>query len=159
MTLSAFSFSLRPRGFTPTPVDSALKRMQQSKAIKELWIIIASVIGFLVVVRILRYASMLIFFSRPSGSQAAATEEKTEKASPEAISPGHTGRASWRRIPTALATGFRIVAFRVQVPLGIGSASFAELFFIWAYIATILSLTFVNSEPSDLYPHITAVLT
>ena len=77
---------------------------------------------------------------------AGANDEKAQKVSPEAVIPGRTGKASWRRIPAALTSGFRVIAFRVSVPLGVGSASIAELFFIWSYMATILAFTFVNSE-------------
>ena len=146
MALPAFSSPLRPRGFEPTSADKALKRLQQSKAIKELWIIIASVIGFLLVVRVLRYAARLLFSSRPSDVQAEMSGEKSEKVSPEAVIPGRTGKASWRRVPLALASGFRIIAFRIQIPLGIGSASFAELSFIWAYVGAMFALTFVDSK-------------
>ena len=145
MTLPRFSSYLRPRGFVPTAADKALKRTQQSKAIKELWIIIASVIGFLLVIRVLRYV-LRLFSARQSDVQPCLAGMKAEKVSPEAALPGGTGRVSLRQIPSAFASGFRIVAFRVQVPLGIGSASFAELSFIWAYIATMLILTFVDSE-------------
>ena len=146
MTLPDFTLRLRPRGFEPTEADIALKHAQQSKAVKNFWIIIAAVVGFLAVVRLLRYAVRLLVSSRPSEVQAGANDEKAQKVSPEAVIPGRTGKASWRRIPAALTSGFRVIAFRVSVPLGVGSASIAKLFFIWSYMATILAFTFVNSE-------------
>ncbi|KAH9943327.1 ferric reductase NAD binding domain-containing protein [Epithele typhae] len=96
MTLPALAVRLRPRGFAPTPADIALKRVQQTQAVKELWIVIASVVGFLFVVRVLRYACSRLFGRRPS----------------------NTGKVSWRRIPAAAAATFRIVAFRLAFTWG-----------------------------------------
>ena len=138
------------RAYQPTAADKAFKAAQQKKAIKELWLLITAILACLLLVRVLRFTLTSLFgrgrYSRRSVSSASTLTEKTEKDCPELVFPGRTGRASWRRIPAALATGFRIVAFRAQVPLGIGTASIAELFFICGYIATMLSLTLTNSE-------------
>ncbi|KAI0638308.1 ferric reductase NAD binding domain-containing protein [Trametes polyzona] len=142
MSWPTFSARLRPRTFEPTNADKAIKAVQQKKAIKELWLIITAIIAFLFVIRVLRF-TLEFLFRRRRPQQAPA--EHSEKTSPEAILPGRAGRASWRRIPSAVASGFRIVAFRLQVPLGVGKASVAELFFIFAYIGTTLALTLTNT--------------
>ncbi|CDO68687.1 hypothetical protein BN946_scf184652.g14 [Trametes cinnabarina] len=131
----------RPRGFEPTAADKALKAVQQKKAIKQLWLLITGIIAFLVVVRVLRLALHSLFLRRSVHSPS----ENSEKPSPEIVLPGRTGRVSWRRIPAALAAAFRVVAFRVQVPLPVGSMTLTELFFICGYVATMLSLTFTNT--------------
>ncbi|KAI9056559.1 hypothetical protein FKP32DRAFT_1585671 [Trametes sanguinea] len=137
------SLRFRPRGFEPTAADKALKAVQQKKAIKELWLLIAGIIAFLFVVRTLRLAlRALARRHRP----VAPSPENSEKASPlEIVLPGRTGKASWRRIPAATASAFRVLAFRIQVPLPVGSATLTELFFICGYIATMLSLTLTNT--------------
>ncbi|KAI0774396.1 ferric reductase NAD binding domain-containing protein [Fomes fomentarius] len=150
MSWTAYSSQLSTRSFEPTAADRALKVTQQKKSIKELWLLITAVIGFLFVIRILRLI-VTSLFSRYTLStpDTAVSTEKAEKSYPEAVTPGRTGKASWRRLPATLASAFRVVAFRIQVPIGIGAASFAELFFICAYIATMLSLTLTNSENLD----------
>lgn len=146
MSWTAYSSQLSARSFEPTAADRALKATQQKKSIKELWLLITAVIGFLFVIRILRLIVTSLFSRYTlSTSEAAASTEKSYPEA-EAVSPGGTGKASWRRLPAALASAFRVVAFRIQVPIGLGAASFAELFFICAYIATMLSLTLTNCK-------------
>ncbi|KAH9850710.1 ferric reductase NAD binding domain-containing protein [Lenzites betulinus] len=142
MSWSSNSLRFRPRDFEPTKADRTLKAIQQEKAIKELWLLITAIVALLFVVRILRFAWTVLFRRRaaqPSGGQS-------EKTSQETVIPGRAGKASWRRIPAAIVAGFRVVAFRIKVPLGVGAASLAELFFICGYIAVMLSLTLTNSS-------------
>ncbi|KAI9000892.1 hypothetical protein BD414DRAFT_15568 [Trametes punicea] len=141
MSWPTLSLSFRPRGFEPSAADKAIKAAQQKKAIKELWLLITSIIALLLVVRVLRFALVSLSYRPP----AESLSEKSEKAYPEAVLPGRTGKASWRRIPAAAASGFRIVAFRVHIPLLVGTVSVTELFFICGYIATMLSLIFTNT--------------
>ena len=49
------------REFTPTAADKAIKSTLQRKYVKELWILLASVVAFLTVVRVVRYTFFLIF--------------------------------------------------------------------------------------------------
>ncbi|EJF56585.1 hypothetical protein DICSQDRAFT_71178 [Dichomitus squalens LYAD-421 SS1] len=145
--------TLRARGFKPTEADIQFKVAQQKAAVERMWMIIASILAFLFVVRLLRLTFSLLFLRRPAPTgEFDSTVEKLEKgSSPELVLPGRTGKASWRRIPAAIASGFRIIAFRVQVPLGVGGASFAELFFILGYIATMLALTFTNTMDASYW--------
>ncbi|RDX53967.1 hypothetical protein OH76DRAFT_1342942 [Lentinus brumalis] len=146
MSWPAYVSRLHIRAYQPTAADKVLKATQQKKAIKELWLIISAILAFLLLVRLVRFILTSLFGRRLSHSPACTPTEKSEKNSLELVLPGRTGRASWRRIPAALASGFRIVAFRAQVPLGIGSASIIELVFICGYIATMLSLTLTNTK-------------
>ncbi|KAI0832548.1 hypothetical protein BC628DRAFT_1309259 [Trametes gibbosa] len=131
----------RPRAFEPTDADKALKASQQKKAIEELWLIITAIIVLLFTIRVLRFAWAVIFRRRAE----QPTTGQSEKKSTESVIPGRAGRASWRRIPAAIVSGFRVVAFRIHVPLGVGAASLAELLFICGYMTVMLSLTFTNS--------------
>ncbi|KAI0720245.1 hypothetical protein C8T65DRAFT_692861 [Cerioporus squamosus] len=147
MSWPAYASRLNVRAYQPTAADKALKAAQQKRAIKELWLIISAILALLLLVRLVRSTLTILFGRHHAGVSPASTpSEKIEKGSPELVLPGRTGRASWRRIPAALGSGFRIVAFRTQVPLGIGTASIAELFFICGYIATMLSLTLTNTK-------------
>ncbi|KAI0775988.1 hypothetical protein BD413DRAFT_257872 [Trametes elegans] len=142
MSWPTFALNLRPRTFEPSDTDKALKEAQQKKAIEELWLLIAGIVAFLFVVRVLRLAAATLLRRRPTQPLAGSGEKATLA---EVVIPGRTGRASWRRIPGAVASAFRIIAFRVQIPLGVGVASITELFFILAYITVTLSLTFTNT--------------
>ncbi|KAL7282503.1 hypothetical protein ACG7TL_003974 [Trametes sanguinea] len=136
------SLRFRPRGFEPTAADKAFKAVQQKKAIEELWLLIAGIIAFLSVVRMLRLALRSLVRRR----LVEPSPEKSEKSSPlEIVLPGRTGKASWRRIPAATASAFRVLAFRIHVPLPIGFVTLTELFFICGYTATMLSLTLTNT--------------
>lgn len=137
----------RFRVYNPSKADSSFRATHQKEAVRRLWTIIASVVAFLLVVRVLRLTLSFLFgrllFS--SEDPCLAIEKDEKASSQEVVLPGQNGKASWRRIPSAFASGFRIVVFRVQVPLGVGGASIAELFFIFGYIATMMSLTFTYS--------------
>ena len=146
MSWSSYASHLSARGYKPSAADKVLKNVQQKRAVKELWLLITAIIAFLFVIRLLRLVLSALFYSRPSTTEAAGSADSIEKLSLEDAVPGRNGRASWRRIPAALASGFRVVAFRIQVPIGVGVASLAELFFIWGYIAAMLSFTLTNCE-------------
>jgi ferric-chelate reductase len=62
----------------------------------------------------------------------------------------HKGAAvSWRRVPAAAAATFRILAFRLPLPLGLGDELLgAELLIIAAYMAAIWTWMFVRSTPT-----------
>ena len=157
---SDMDYSDRIRAYKPSKADSVFRAMQQREAVRRMWTIIGSVVAFLLVVRVLRLAFSILFGRRlfyPEEPNLAI--EKVEKvSSPESVLPGRNSKASWRRFPAAFASGFRIIVFRVQVPLLVGVASVAELFFIFGYIAAMLSLAFTNSTPS-FYPRMCAMLT
>jgi hypothetical protein len=64
----------------------------------------------------------------------------------------HKGAAvSWRRLLAAAAATFRILAFRLPLPLGLGDELLgAELLIIAAYMAAIWTWMFVRSTPTPL---------
>ena len=137
-SFGAAALSLRS---APTEADLKLKAEQQRKYVKDLWIFLACVIAFLTVIRILRL--FLAFVIRPRSAKPTSSE----KGSAETVQAGRNGRVSFRRVPTALASAFRIVAFRLSIPVGPGSvASVAELLFIFGYIAVMLILLLINSR-------------
>jgi hypothetical protein len=67
----------------------------------------------------------------------------------ESAAPRRTGAVSWRRLPAAGAAAFRLVAFRVPLPLGFGNALLgSELFVIAVYMAALWTWMFINSALS-----------
>ncbi|KAJ3554162.1 hypothetical protein NM688_g3250 [Phlebia brevispora] len=132
--------------FEPTDADIALKAKQNAKYVRDLWILIACVIGFLTVVRALRWLLFSVIFpARPVPSSEFTTQ--SEKTNGEAVQSGASGRVSWRRLPSAFTSAFRVVAFRLNIPIGPGSvASVTELLFIFGYMAAIFAWLFIDTE-------------
>lgn len=123
----------------PSAADKALKNHYQRLFVKDLWIIIASVVAALTLVRGVSY---ILTSARISARRKPS--DLDEKAEPPST---NTGRFSPRNIPSAIASAFRIVAFRITVPIGPAScASISELTFICSYIAVLLVFAFVDSE-------------
>ncbi|EKM59392.1 uncharacterized protein PHACADRAFT_169942 [Phanerochaete carnosa HHB-10118-sp] len=135
--------ALAPR-FTPTEADLALKAEEQREYVKDLWIFLASVVAFLTIVRALRLVLSLVIRPRSVASLLS------EKSGAEVIQAGRNGKVSLRRLPAAFASAFRIVAFRLSLPIGPGSvASVAELTFIFGYIAVMLVILLINTGDLD----------
>lgn len=116
-----------------------MKAEQQAKYVKDVWILIASVVAFLTLIRTLRF---VLSFIPPTLKPISG-----EKSDIESVQSGRNGRISWRRLPAAFASVFRVVAFRLNIPVGPGSvSSVAELLFIFGYITTMLVLLLINSK-------------
>ncbi|KZS97904.1 hypothetical protein SISNIDRAFT_423350 [Sistotremastrum niveocremeum HHB9708] len=123
----------------PSAADKALKNHYQRLFVKDLWIIIASVVAALTLVRGVSY---ILTSARISARRKPS--DLDEKAEPPST---NTGRFSPRNIPSAIASAFRIVAFRITVPIGPAScASISELTFICSYIAVLLVFAFVDTR-------------
>lgn len=121
------------------------RKQTQLAHVKQLWFFLASVIGFFTVLRILRLILRFIVLSRSANRVELVASEKEDFES--------TASTTMRRINSpilrlyaALATGFRIVAFRWSLPIGPGSiASISELTFIFIYIAAMFLWLFLDS--------------
>lgn len=73
---------------------------------------------------------------------ADAAARDTEKTA----TPQHTA-VSWRRLPLAIDTAFKVVAFRWTVPYGLNYVlSLSEVFFTVGYLAALMIWTFIYSE-------------
>lgn len=142
MAWPSFRPTLALREFEPTDADKALKAEQQAKYVKELWIFLASVVALLTLVRAVRCLLSVVFSSRSTLGSGSISE----KDDSETVQPGRSGRVSWRRLPTAFSTAFRVVAFRLNIPIGPGSvASVAELLFIFGYITAVFIWLLIDS--------------
>ena len=126
--------------FSPTKADLALKAEQQARSVKNLWILIACVIAFLALIRTFRFIFSLV----ASNHRVANPGEQSDV---EFMGSRRNGKILWRRLPAASASAFRVVAFRLNIPVGPGSvASVAELIFILGYIVTMLTILLINSK-------------
>jgi hypothetical protein len=127
----------------------ARKQIQLAHA-EQLWIFLASVIAFFTVLRVLPLILRFIVVSRSSNRVELMVSEKKDLES----TPSTTMRrinSPILRLYAAVATGFRIVAFRWSLPIGPGSAaSISELTFIFVYIAVMFLWLFLDSMPPAL---------
>ncbi|KIJ94087.1 hypothetical protein K443DRAFT_111033 [Laccaria amethystina LaAM-08-1] len=125
------------------------RKQIQLAHVKQLWIFLASVIAFFTVLRVLRLILRIIVVSRPANRVELVVSEKEDLES--------TSSTTMRRINSpilrlyaAVATGFRIVAFRWSLPIGPGSvASISELTFIFVYIASMFLWLFLDTNNLD----------
>jgi hypothetical protein len=54
---------------------------------------------------------------------------------------------AWRRLPLAIIASFRVVAFRIPLPIGFGNQLLgSEFFIIAAYLIALFTWSFANSE-------------
>lgn len=141
MTWSALLLT-HARRSSSTPEDRRIKALQQEEYVRDLWITLGSVLAFLIVVRIIWLLIGLVY-----PSKAKPRPSQTSEKSQGDVQPGRNGRISWRRAPIALVAMFRIIAFRLHIPIGPRlTASVSELAFISGYIAVIFALLFINSK-------------
>ncbi|KAK7695500.1 hypothetical protein QCA50_000136 [Cerrena zonata] len=138
------SLNFAPRTFIPSASDRALKAQQQAEYVKELWIFLASIVALLTVIRFVRLGFSAVYRPRSSLQSRSTSNEKSTE---EPAVPGQTGKLSWRRLPYAVATSFRIVAFRLNIRIGPRAyASVSELTFIFGYIIATFIWLFVDTQ-------------
>ena len=101
--------ALLPREAGPTTADIRLKSYQQAKYVKELWLFLTAVIGLLA---IFNWSSRLLLYACKLKWASGVGVVSHGKRSPEALKPGGTGRVSLRRVPDAIGSLFRVIAFR-----------------------------------------------
>jgi hypothetical protein len=124
----------------PSSADKALKLKQQAASVRDIWITIGAVVGFLALVRVVKAASALI-------STSSVPTSDNEKG---ATSAAQNQSISLRRIPLSIASAFRVVAFRWTLWFGPGNVySISEFTFIAGYIALNLMWTFINCKPQQ----------
>lgn len=131
---------------TSTSAERVLKAKLQEQSVKELWMFIGAVILLLSCVRAGRY--LFSCANRPNNT----SRQVTPKADPERLRSGSQATISLRRIPAAILSAFRIVAFRLAIPIGPSSVMLvSELTFICGYIIAIFTWLLVNSKCSYTY--------
>jgi ferric-chelate reductase len=134
---------------TPTLRDRQLKVKQIEKYVRLQWIVFGSLMGFFTILNVTR--SLLTYYRvrRKSTVTAVATTASggdAEKASATPPPAGSSNKMALRRLPAAVSSGFRIVAFRWTVWYGPGSVlNLSELALIWIYVGLNLMWTFIDS--------------
>ncbi|KAG5648690.1 hypothetical protein DXG03_000036 [Asterophora parasitica] len=123
-----------------TPAQRAYRSARQAQYAKELWYFIGCTIALLSFIRALRF-----FFSWLA-PRAAAPEPK-EKPDVEAGKSSSNVATSLSRVPLAIGTAFRIVAFRWTISFGsYNLASITEVTFILGYMTAIFVWLLVDSK-------------
>jgi len=139
----------RARNDASTAGARVIRNALQLKRAKETWYFVGAVIGFLTLVRIVRF--LWLKASSPSSSE----EEPSSPVSPgdekvlEQAAPRAKARSLPARLSSTIATVFRIVFFRISVPVLPGYlASISELSFTFVYFAVMIAFLFTESEYS-----------
>lgn len=126
---------------SPSASQLSEKARLQEGYVNQLWYLLAAIVGLLTIVN---WSTRLISFLR--NRRRGQGNPSAPKMSPEAPTPGQTGKASVRRLPQAFSSIFRIVAFRTTVPIGPSSVmSVTELVFIFGYVIALLVWLWINS--------------
>ncbi|KAL5487797.1 FRP1_3 [Sanghuangporus weigelae] len=135
---------------SPSPAQLSEKAKLQEGYVDELWYLLTAVIGLLTIVH---WSTRLYSFLRkPQRGQNNSNATNIEKTSPEASTPGQTGKASIRRLPQAFCSVFKIVAFRTTVPIGPSSVmSVTELVFITGYVIALLVWLWINTHDMEAF--------
>lgn len=152
--LSAMSFDsqLLSRA-SSSAADRAFRNRVQLAHVRQLWIFLGSVLVFFTLVNAIRILSKLI---APLPQYQEDTKEKKDE---ELDKPGRPVPSRLRRTVSAVTTSFRIVSFRLNVPIGPGSiASVSELSFIFTYIAAMFVWLLVDSTRHNSYLSCTSSL-
>ncbi|KAF6762356.1 hypothetical protein DFP72DRAFT_878622 [Ephemerocybe angulata] len=125
-----------------TTADRLIRTEKDRKAVRDIWIFLASVLAFFTLVNLVRKLSTKLH--HPQRSSPPASPSDVEKT--EARLPGKQLASRLTRVSSAVATSFRIVAFRWAIPIGPNAlATVSELACICLYIAANLLWLFLDS--------------
>lgn len=128
------------RAVRHTPAQIKAKGAKQDLYTRDLWLFLGSVIAFFSLVNAAKKLSLSI---------SPRTPETQGKEEGEVVPTNNTRKPSLRRIPAAVASSFRVTAFRIPIPLGFGaSASTFEVTLITLYMAVVLVLLLIDSKHS-----------
>ncbi|GLB33682.1 putative FAD-binding domain containing protein [Lyophyllum shimeji] len=128
-----------------TAADRAYRDKRQAEYAKELWYLIACIIAFLLCIRALRFLYSRIATRRPVANIK-------EKSDPEDGHSSSRTTISFSRLPLAVSTLFRIVAFRWTVAIGSHNlASLSEVTFILGYMIAVFSWLLVDTRDLQSY--------
>lgn len=123
-----------------TPADRVYRNQRQAEYAKQVWYFIACIIALLSCIRAIRF-----LLSRLTPPTPGLTHK--EKKDLEALQPANDHAISIRRLPLALVTAFRIIAFRWTITISsYNLASVAEVTFIFGYMAAIFIWLLVDSK-------------
>ena len=127
-----------------TAADRAIRTQKDHEALRDIWLFLASALAFFTLVNIVRKVYAKISIGRSTVTEVSGRDpEKSETVAQR--QPG----SLFYRLYSTLATAFRIVVFRLPIPIGPNAfASVSELSFIFIYIAANLLWLFIDSKSS-----------
>lgn len=135
---------------SPSRAELELKAEKQAEYVKQLWFLLAAVIGLL---SIINWTRRLLRRMRSPKAQKRGPDTPAESAYAIENVPfpsNSAGRVHLRRIPQAISSFFRVLAFRTTVPIGPSSVMLvSELTFIAGYIVALLVWLWINSESQN----------
>ncbi|RDB22637.1 putative ferric reductase transmembrane component [Hypsizygus marmoreus] len=128
-----------------TASDRLYRSQRQAEFVKEIWYFIACSIVLLACIRAVRF-----IYSRLGNNAPRPLHD--EKKDTEAHERLGNSTISVRRLPLALATAFRIIAFRWTIVIGpYNVASISEVTFIIGYMAAIFVWLLVDTRDLQSY--------
>ncbi|KAF8076261.1 FAD-binding domain-containing protein [Lyophyllum atratum] len=128
-----------------TAADRAYRNERQAEYVKQIWYLIACTIACLSCIRALRFLCSRLT------THGADTVVK-EKTDPEAAAISDKKTMSISRLPLAVVTTFRIVAFRWTIVIGsYDLASVSEVTFILGYMAAVFIWLLVDTRDLQSY--------
>ena len=132
---------------TPSEAELKLKAEQQAEYVKQLWFFLTAVIGMLTIINWSRFLFRTLRTPRAQKHGVDNSLDSVYVSETVPFPSGVTnGRLSLRRIPQAISSTFRVLAFRTTVPIGPSSVmSVSELTFIVGYVAALLVWLWINS--------------
>ena len=141
-------------GSTPSYLNSpyrAYQLWQRATYPKQVWMFVASGIGFLIlcnIIYLLRVRSRKNALMRKSNPSAMAVAGSGD---PEKNLASSSSTAAWRPLGAADAA-FKIAAFRWTIPYGRNYVlSLSEVFFTLGYLAALLIWSFVHCGSGDAF--------
>lgn len=126
--------------------DRLIRDQKQHEKVVQLWTFLGCVLGFLTLINVL---CTLRPYLRKRSSVAPA--QRGTGADKEKLASGPTPSV-WSRSIAALATTYRVIAFRHFLPIGFGTHMlFSETVFICIYMASLLIWLLVDSMSVSRY--------
>lgn len=123
-------------------VDRLSRLRTYHQKVVQLWIFLGCILGFLTLVNLLCILRYYFRKRLPASShqrKIGFDEEKPAQSAPSCF---------WARFISMLVTTYRVVAFRVRIPVGFGGyLLLSETMFIGIYLASLLTLLLVDSMP------------
>ncbi|KAF8575567.1 hypothetical protein K439DRAFT_1398065 [Ramaria rubella] len=126
----------------PVDPNRAIRIQRATEYPKQIWLLFASFIGLLTLFHI---GALLLSWRHKRNAQSYRALPNEENFGNEYARSSSNTKASFRRIPSALATAFRIVAYRMPFPSGGGhTLNVAEITISVGYIIALFTWEFIN---------------
>ena len=144
---ASFTHFLSSSQGAPSKAELELKAEQAARFVEDIWITLACLIGFVLLYR--AFQSIVFLLSSPSSRNNQNNGENNETRIHVQLP---SRRTSWRNLPKAIATAFRILLFRTTLWIGPEAVvSLCEFSLFVGYVALMLLFVFIDSESYALF--------